>query len=51
MGLIFSASILLISSKPRGNAIQINPVPTQGPIRVYIVGAVKESWSIFTPET
>jgi len=41
MGLIFSAAIFLISSLPRGNAIQLNPVPTQGPIKVYVVGAVK----------
>ena len=41
VGLIFSAAILLISSKPTGNTIQLNPVPTQGPIKVYIIGAVK----------
>jgi competence protein ComEA len=41
LGLIFSAAILLISSPPKGNAIHLNPVPTQSPIKVYIVGAVK----------
>jgi competence protein ComEA len=41
VGLLLSAGILLISSPPKGNAIQLNPVPTQGLIKVYIVGAVK----------
>jgi len=41
VGLIFSAAIILITSTPSGNAIQLVPVPTQGPIKVYIVGEVK----------
>ena len=40
VGLIFSAAILLITSTPKGTAIQLNPVPTPGPIKVYVVGAV-----------
>ena len=40
VGLIFSAAILLITTSPKGPAIQLIPVPTPGPIKVYVVGAV-----------
>jgi len=40
LGLLIGGLVLLISSQPRGSAIELEPVPTSAPIQVHVAGSV-----------
>lgn len=41
-GLLGAGLILLISSRPRGQGVELLPAPTAAPLRVHVVGAVAQ---------